>query len=86
MKETLTRAHLTAIDATPFPMKISFIVCILPDKGGLLYKRIKSIAELELGFITQCAVKANVSKGPSYCANLCLKVESFTVTLKFRST
>jgi len=74
MRSVLVDAHMQAIESTPFPMKISFIACILPDRGTHLYKRIKSVAELDLGFITQCVVKANIAKGPSYCGGVALKV------------
>lgn len=56
-------------------MRISLIICILPDSGTLLYKRIKSVADLDLGFITQCVIKQNIGKGPSYCGNVALKVK-----------
>uniref|UniRef100_J3MKR5 Piwi domain-containing protein n=2 Tax=Oryza brachyantha TaxID=4533 RepID=J3MKR5_ORYBR len=57
--------------------KIDLLLVILPDKDAKLYGDVKRICETEIGVISQCCRKDQLSKTlPPYCANIAIKINA----------
>lgn len=59
---------------------LDLVIIVLPFKAGLMYDRIKHVAEMKLGITTQCCLKQSLYKkgelSAQVVANICLKINS----------
>ncbi|KAF6204633.1 hypothetical protein GE061_018793 [Apolygus lucorum] len=57
--------------------KVQLLFVILPDRGNVTYARIKSIAEIQVGVLTQCLKTRTISRlNPATVTNILLKVNA----------
>ncbi|PNF19900.1 hypothetical protein B7P43_G12298, partial [Cryptotermes secundus] len=56
--------------------KVQLVVVVIPDKGDC-YAKVKQVAELNIGILTQCVKARTMSRmNPATCSNILLKVNS----------
>lgn len=59
---------------------LDLVIIVFPFKAGLIYDRIKHVAEMKLGITTQCCLRQSLYKkgelSAQVIANICLKINS----------
>jgi eukaryotic translation initiation factor 2C len=55
---------------------VQLVVVVVPDRGDC-YAKVKQVAQLNIGILTQCVKSRTMSRmNPSTCSNILLKVNS----------